>query len=135
MRFLFLIGVACTLAACNGSEIARVDGHERAGRYQGVGIYSPDEVWTQQVVASTQSDKADAILDDDGQVIVVVDSKTGEIRQCGNMSAHCTTMTPWGTASATKLKKHRVELRAEADAQDAQPARAEPEVAGKPAAN
>ena len=27
--------------------------------------------------------------------IVVVDSQTGEIRQCGNLSGHCIGMNPW----------------------------------------
>ncbi len=34
-------------------------------------------------------------LADDEQVIVVVDSDTGEIRQCGALSGYCVGMRPW----------------------------------------
>lgn len=36
-----------------------------------------------------------ARLSDDEHVVVVVDSLTGEIRQCGDLSGYCVGMNPW----------------------------------------
>ncbi|MEO6360922.1 MAG: hypothetical protein ABIO43_10160 [Sphingomicrobium sp.] len=59
-----------------------------------------------------------AKLEDDENVIVVIDSQTGEVRQCGDHSGFCVTMTPWAaqgprTAAPVKLKKHAADLDAE----------------------
>ena len=73
------------------------------GRYLGVGIYSPGPLWS-KMVADRRGVTASANTRDDEQVIVVVDSDTGEIRQCGNLSGYCVGMNPWRqplTASQT----------------------------------
>jgi len=57
---------------------------KRAGRYLGAAVYSPGRMWTQIARAGAPADAAAATLKDDEQVIVVVDSATGELRQCGN---------------------------------------------------
>jgi len=69
-------------------------------RYLGVGVYSPGRMWAQIERPQGQLAAGAATLRDDEQVIVVVDSKTGEVRQCGNLSGFCVTNNPWaGTAS------------------------------------
>jgi hypothetical protein len=67
----------------------------QAARYQGVGLYAPDRLWTKMAAVATPKDAAAALVADDSQVIVVVDSRTGEIRQCGNRSGACVAMNPW----------------------------------------
>jgi hypothetical protein len=65
------------------------------GRYAGVGIYMADRTWTKMSAADKPGDKTAATVADDQTVIVVIDSDTGEMRQCGNMSGYCTGMNPW----------------------------------------
>jgi hypothetical protein len=69
--------------------------HRGGGRYFGIGIYSTDQLWSRMVGVTKNADAAKATLDDDSQIIVVVDSRTGEIRQCGNNSGYCVGMNPW----------------------------------------
>ncbi len=82
---------ALTFAGCDRPTWPESAGHH--GRYVGIGIYSPDEGWSR--VPAPAGDPAAAKPKDDSQVIVVVDSNTGEVRQCGNMSGHCIGMNPW----------------------------------------
>ena len=90
------------------------------GRYVGVGIYSPGQMWVQLVhSASPAPDPAAATLDDDEQIIVLLDSATGEFRQCGNLSGHCIGLNPWtkpqakGQTLPAALLKHAQELQSE----------------------
>src|SRR3954469_24107756 len=63
--------------------------HGPSGRYAGVGIYPADRTWTKMSDADKPADKGKSTVSDDQVVIVVVDSDTGELRQCGNMSGYC----------------------------------------------
>jgi hypothetical protein len=65
------------------------------GRFAGIGIYSPGAGWTKMVAGQPASDGPAAQLADDDAVIVVVDSRTGEVRGCGNMTGYCIGMNPW----------------------------------------
>ena len=65
------------------------------GRYQGVGTYPAGSMWSHIKVAPSPADPTAARVTDDEQVIVVVDSRTGELRQCGNLSGYCISMNPW----------------------------------------
>jgi hypothetical protein len=52
-------------------------------------------------------------LADDSEIIVVLDSLTGEVRQCGNRSGRCLAMNPWRSPAATApaaLDKHAADL-------------------------
>jgi hypothetical protein len=90
---LFGASIAVALGGCAGpSDATRQAPH---GRYAGVGIYPADRTWTKMSAAAAPANKATATLSDDQTVIVVVDSDTGELRQCGNMSGYCTGMNPW----------------------------------------
>ncbi len=62
---------------------------------------------------------------DDGQVIVVIDRQTGEVRQCGNRSGFCVAMNPWkGTGRdrtprlPAQLNKHAADLVNDSEAQN-----------------
>ena len=125
-RALLLIALAA-LAACSAEEEA-LEGFgslKRAGRYSGVGLYGADELWRQLTPAPTAENPQAARLDDDTMVIAVVDSQTGEVRQCGNYSGHCIAMNPWAKPlpatqkTPAPLAKHAVDLEAEEQARDA----------------
>lgn len=87
---------ALTLAGCH-----RIVGGEAAhqGRYLGVGVYPAGAMWS-QIVVSAPADPKVAGLKDDEQVIVVVDSRTGEVRQCGALSGYCIRLDPWARQAA-----------------------------------
>ena len=101
-------------------------GHQ--GRFLGIGVYSAGQLWSRMAAASQPRDAAAANLGDDDHVIVVVDSRTGEIRQCGNYSGHCIGMNPWagplgqGQAAPVPLTKHAADLAREAEQQGRPPA-------------
>jgi hypothetical protein len=108
------------LGGCGGPvDIAK---HGPSGRYAGVGIYMADRTWTKMSDADKVSDKARSTVSDDQVVIVVVDSNTGELRQCGNMSGYCTGMNPWtrplgaSQANPVRLTEHAPEKTASRDA-------------------
>jgi hypothetical protein len=92
------------------------------GRYNGIGIYEPGQMWTQLVVKSSSKDATAPHLSDDDHIIVVVDSSTGEVRQCGNMSGYCIGMSPWATPltrsqiAPVPVAKHADQLTQEAAA-------------------
>lgn len=76
------------------------------GHYVAVGIYSPGELWRHlKPLGAPESPESDAGastasstvagLNDDDRILVVMDSTTGEVRQCGNLSGHCIGFNPW----------------------------------------
>jgi hypothetical protein len=92
----FLITVGA-LAGCNNADEPQTATHH--GRYLGIGVYSAGRMWSRMVAANrTPADRTAATTADDEQVIVVVDSHTGEVRQCGNLTGYCIGLNPWGGA-------------------------------------
>lgn len=75
-------------------------------------------------------DAAAATAADDEHVIVVVDSQTGEIRECGDYSGQCISMNPWTKviapelAAPVKLTQHAADLAVESDEAEANKAEA-----------
>jgi hypothetical protein len=65
------------------------------GRYVGLGIYSPQEPWTKMAGAAQSKDNPAARPIDDQAIFVVVDSATGELRACGDLTGYCIGMNPW----------------------------------------
>ena len=65
------------------------------GRYLGIGVYEAGRMWSRMVRANRAADPAAATTADDEKVIVVVDSHSGEVRQCGNLTGYCIGMNPW----------------------------------------
>src|SRR5262245_4704843 len=124
-----LTAAALTLSGCDRHEDAVGPGSSAKGRYAGIGTFEADRLWAQMSGAAESNDPAAAKLADDSEIIVVIDSRTGEVRQCGNNSGYCVTMNPWSqpgqrTATPVKLKKHAADLELEgANAETAQPAR------------
>jgi hypothetical protein len=83
------------LSGC-GKAIQDADARlTRHGRYVGIGIYPAGQMWSRVVMANTPKHPAAPRLSDDEQVIVVVDTASGEVRQCGNISGYCVGMNPW----------------------------------------
>jgi hypothetical protein len=121
-----ILALAATLAGCQKAEEAASDPGKAGarGRYVGVGIYAPGRLWAELAQPPPATPDAPAAnLDDDDHVIVVVDTATGELRQCGNLSGHCLTSNPWAKTTSiqpapAKLLKHLGDLRREDQAAD-----------------
>ncbi|HWE45322.1 MAG TPA: hypothetical protein VG407_04765 [Caulobacteraceae bacterium] len=63
------------------------------GRYEGVGVYSPASAWAR--LNDAQQANGAPMTSNDQAIIVVVDSDTGEMRACGDLSGYCVGMNPW----------------------------------------
>lgn len=125
MRILMLTAaVLCTplLSGCQKTGETPTSINGPRGRFVGVGIYTPGQMWGQLVRPAAAADPAAATLDDDEQIIVVLDSATGELRQCGNLSGHCIGLNPWtkplakGQGLPAALVKHAQQLASETGA-------------------
>ena len=119
-----LLMMGCVLSGCG--EPVSGPSPRASGRYAGIGTYDTGRLWGQMTGARASSDPAAAKLQDDEHVIVVIDSHTGEVRQCGDYSGFCVTMNPWkGQGSPVdtpvKLNKHAADLVAEDNAEAATP--------------
>ena len=107
---------ALALGGCHNPTPASGSAPYEHGRYAGIGIYAADPLWSHMTVSEKPTNKAAATIADDRTIIVVIDSKTGEVRQCGNMSGYCVGMNPWAGAFASgrsaplNLAKHAAEL-------------------------
>ncbi len=93
------------LAGCGKPQSDSLSTHH--GRYVGIGIYPTGDLWQRMTTAAPAADaNPDAArLSDDQQVIVVVDSDTGEIRQCGNFSGYCVGSNPWTKALVSQQQQ------------------------------
>ena len=122
MRILLSCGFAVAvlaLGACKREAVSLDDDTPaHRGRYSGIGINPPDMAWSKLNGVAKPVDKASASTADDTAVIVVVDSATGEVRQCGNLSGHCLGMNPWQRklgplqSAPASLSEHSAERRA-----------------------
>ncbi len=114
MRSTIVLGLfaALGLAACEKPRPAATPALQ-AARYIGVGTYSPGRLWM-RIIHPDSKDLAAARLSDDDQVIVVVDTQTGEVRQCGNLSGFCVAMNPWDKPAAQSapapMQQHEIRL-------------------------
>ena len=72
------------------------------GRYAGIGLFEPGKIWA-HLQGDVTKDPAAAKPADDDVLIVVVDSDTGEVRECGNYSGRCVSMNPWTKAVGPQL--------------------------------
>ena len=122
---IVLLAAAAALAGCQKAAEGVGSAGGARGRYLGVGHYAPGPMWSQLAAAAAKTPAA-ARLADDEQVIVVVDSLTGEVRQCGNLSGFCIGMKPWAAAlpaaqlAPAQVAKHAAELEAAPPAPAAQ---------------
>jgi len=122
MKKTMVLAAALALIACNKQAAVEDNvsdgGAAPAGRYIGIGIYAIDELWKHLIrkeapKGSPPPNPQAAVPADDTEVIVTVDSRTGEVRQCGNYSGHCISSNPWKTEAAgapAALAKHAADL-------------------------
>lgn len=113
MRRPSLLLACCALAAC-ASRAPDVPGG-RGGRFTGVGVFDAGRLWVQQPDPAG-SEPAAARLADDEHVIVTLDTRTGEVRECGDHSGRCVAIDPWSATpirAPVPLAKHMTDLRAE----------------------
>lgn len=114
------------LAGCGKMVTAEPDGD--GGRYRGIGIATPGDQWKKLADAPKPSNAKLARLSDDDYVVFVTDSRTGEVRECGNRTGFCIRFQPWqhpAPLAPLSLTSHaRAE---EADAPRGEPAVAENE--------
>ena len=122
MRATALVAVmaACVLSGCGSAEdgVFQRRARRARARYSGIGMYAAGRLWSQMAGVQAPTDPAAARLEDDEQIIVVVDSHTGEVRRCGDYSGVCVSMNPWAdqgtrTAAPVKLTKHAADLDAD----------------------
>jgi hypothetical protein len=91
------------------------------GRYVGIGTYPATRLWAHVALPKSEKPASAANSSDDGQIIVVVDTSTGEVRQCGNYSGICIGMNPWtgalpaALAGPVTLTRHEADLQREDD--------------------
>jgi hypothetical protein len=129
MKRILFLSVAIALAGCGDRQHGRASHGPGEGRYLGLGIYDPDALWQELAAAEQPKDPKAATLADDSEILVVVDSVTGEVRQCGNMSGHCIAINPWRGAGGgpVALNKHSADLADDpVDAPARTPSRAQP---------
>jgi hypothetical protein len=93
---IILAAVAAVgLGACHRKDAFVSNDVEQHGRYAGAGVYPASDGWYRLVAPEVPKDSKAARVKDDDEIIVVVDTKTGELRQCGNMSGYCIGVSPW----------------------------------------
>ncbi len=111
MRVPRLLALTASLAGC-GAMPAHNAAPDQGGRFQGIGIYSAGELWERLADVARSNDPQAANLRDDEAIIVVLDTHSGEIRQCGNLSGHCIRMNPWAAARSrpASVTEHQADL-------------------------
>jgi hypothetical protein len=120
MAFGVLASAMC-LTGCDKPIPASGEHH---GRYVGIGVFEAADLWSRMKPAESAADATRATLADDQHIIVIEDSVTGEVRECGDLSGFCVAMNPWTKAIARErqtpvaLSKHAGELQAERDAME-----------------
>ena len=113
---LLLLFAAVALSGCQGWVWQPRAPDSQRGRYAGVGIFAPGPGWRRQAGGQAQTPAAAGLMDDEA-VIVLVDSRTGEVRSCGDLSGYCVGMNPWRTALA-KAQQSPVDLTQHATASE-----------------
>ncbi len=127
-RIRFALSATAALAACGVNDEQETASHH--GRYLGIGVYPAGSMWSRMVQANRPADPAAATTADDEQVIVVVDSQSGEVRQCGNLTGYCIGLNPWraslgqGQAAPIPVTEHAADLDRAAEAATANAAMA-----------
>jgi hypothetical protein len=99
ISLLTAVAAPVCLMACNrAADSALPPHHDFAGvpgRYTSVGTYTPSNAWRRLALGAKTSSPNAATPDDDQAIIVVQDSRTGEIRACGDLTARCIGFNPW----------------------------------------
>jgi hypothetical protein len=72
----------------------------RHGRYAGIGVFDAGTLWSRMAAPKQAGSQQAATTADDEHIIVVVDTDTGEVRECGDLSGYCASLNPWTSAIA-----------------------------------
>lgn len=136
MSRISVVGILMVAALLAGCQQRAGDAEDQASgrheRYIGIGTYSVGELWSKMVQQDKPRDAASATSADDEHIIVVVDSQTGEIRECGDYSGRCVSMNPWTKviapeqATPVKFIQHAADLAGNSDKATATKAEAAP---------
>jgi hypothetical protein len=113
------LGAALLSSGCDRQVGGQGAPPPKHGRYAGIGVFDAGTLWSRADIGRKAGDAAAANLSDDEHVIVVVDTDTGEVRECGDHSGLCFAMNPWTAAIAgrqlpARLTAHMADLQAEA---------------------
>ena len=94
VRNAMLVFVLAVLLAGCGPHLANAP-HRGEGRFQGIGIGPAGDAWRKLADAPKPVSAKTANLADDDYLIVVTDTVTGEVRECGDRSGFCIQLRPW----------------------------------------
>ena len=113
---ILLASTMALLSGCKEQNSGPLEANSARGRYAGIGVYQAGRMWG-HMAAQDPRDSTLARIADDEHIIAVVDSRTGEVRQCGDHSGYCVTTNPWsGPPPPTlpiKLAAHAKDLDAQ----------------------
>lgn len=122
--FVVLAATGLLLSGCNRASDLDSTGPKSQGRFAGIGVFDVGRLWAEMTVSDAKADPAAAKIGDDEHIIVVLDSHTGEVRQCGDHSGYCVAMNPWAGSQIVlpaKMLKHASDLAAEDQAEIEKP--------------
>ena len=99
MKHNAVFGLA-VFALCGCDRAATFAGlsDDAHAHYASIGIYAPGESWPRIAGPQQAKSGAPAIPLDDQAIFVVMNSRTGEIRACGDLTGYCIGMNPWKSA-------------------------------------
>lgn len=117
------LAAACLmLSGCDEKPADALETATKHGRYAGIGTFEAGPLWQKMAGVPQAKDPARANIADDAHVIVVVDTRTGEVRQCGDLSGYCLAMNPWKAtpgALPVRLTEHASDGAVEAEPSEA----------------
>jgi len=130
-HLIVAVGLAAlVLSGCHKGSDSEADRDPagQAGRtgYVGIGIYAPSVAWQRLVDAKAPAPANDATARkvDDQALIVVQNSRTGDIRVCGDMTGYCVGLNPWakrpGQLAPVNLTDHQPAEAEQADEAEAE---------------
>jgi hypothetical protein len=120
------------LGGCHRGADGGFNRPQRHGRYAGIGVFDAGQLWSNMAVPKQAGAQQAATTADDEHIIVVVDTDTGEVRECGDFSGYCTSLNPWTSAIApaqktpVPLTAHAADLAREAAANSSEAAPTKP---------
>lgn len=97
MRVALISTAFLILTSCDQLPVADSKDSD-PGRYHAVGIYSAGTSWKALKADEKNLPDLTAHIRHDEVVIVTIDGKTGEMRQCGNYSGFCVKLNAWDKA-------------------------------------
>jgi hypothetical protein len=104
-----------SLCGCGHRDGGGISRSARHGRYAGIGVFDAGVLWSKMAIPNKPAAAQAATTADDEHIIVVVDTDTGEVRECGDHSGYCTAIDPW-TQGIALQQRAPVPLTAHAEA-------------------